>query len=173
MKDAESKAKLGRELGNDGQWKPVVYVLMPDGSEHAFRLIQNHVAGKKLLQRLVVAYLIGMKLFKHSNSLPVCKSPTATQCMISWQSYANGGDPNAFPIQTAYSPLSPYNGEEPVCVNPLSWKSNTVAVSAKYNNGSKDLFQWHTSVLYGKFLLLSFYPPLSNESHSSHEYDTF
>ena len=37
MRDAESKAKLGRELGDDGQWKPVVYVLMPDGSQHAFR----------------------------------------------------------------------------------------------------------------------------------------
>ena len=37
MKDEEAQVKLRREQGPDGKWKPVVYVLMPDGESQVFR----------------------------------------------------------------------------------------------------------------------------------------
>lgn len=37
MKDEEAQFEVSREKGPDGKWKPVVYVLMPDGESEIFR----------------------------------------------------------------------------------------------------------------------------------------
>lgn len=81
-----------------------------------------------LRERLVAAYLVGMQVWdgayrNGTATVPLCDSPTATGCVISWMSYAVDGEPDLFISDHGLlAGPPPLAHERQVCTNPLSWR---------------------------------------------------
>jgi len=113
------------QIGNDD---PFILAGHSQGAEHLVSLLKNRVTGTALAGRMVAAYPVGIgidpkDMAKTAADIPVCASPTQTRCYITWN--ALGAKAEAWPD---------YPGA--VCVNPLSWRADEVAVPADDNPGS-------------------------------------
>ena len=83
-----------------------------------------------LAERLIAAYLIGntVTAAEMQSYLPVCSEATAYGCFLSWNTMLEGGDPGHWLAKGL-----------PVCVNPLSWRSDLQPAGAELNLGSLPL----------------------------------
>lgn len=126
---------------------PFILASHSQGSVHALRLLEQHIMGRPLQQRLVAAYLIGLALPKEIANLgmPICQNERAIGCVLSWNSVARGHpDPRRLDTsviwwQGSYQPIA---GRPLVCVNPLNWRPDgsapgTANKGALYSNGRK------------------------------------
>ncbi|HVS75767.1 MAG TPA: DUF3089 domain-containing protein [Steroidobacteraceae bacterium] len=111
---------------------PFVIASHSQGSIHALRLLQERVIGTPLQRRLVAAYVIGVALPTTiaSLGLPVCRSPDATGCIVTWNTVRRGSydrrrhETAVIWWRGRYQPIA---GRPLVCVNPLDWRQDTDA----------------------------------------------
>lgn len=123
----DTKTAFQYYLKNYNQGRPFIIAGHSQGTQHAGKLISEVIENTDLEKQLVAAYLIGMPVPKnYFKSLPVCDSPDKTNCFITWATYQKG----FYPLN--YSSSGYKNG---VCVNPLSWKTDSTLVSRNENAG--------------------------------------
>lgn len=115
-------------LDNYNQGRPFIIASHSQGTTHAVPLLQYLFENRRRdAQRLVAGYLIGNTVDANwlSHLLPVCQSPTATGCYLSWNAIAEGGDASHWRAKG-----------EPICVNPLSWRQDEQPIAKEKNLGS-------------------------------------
>jgi hypothetical protein len=130
----------------DGRPRPFILAGHSQGSLHGLRLLKDRIAGAPLAERLVVAYLPGWPIAAKADlgalpGLALCKTPEATRCVATWQTYARDGDPSAVQLAFASTPgLSgqPRAGEPMACANPLSFWADDRTVDKASNIGALD-----------------------------------
>jgi hypothetical protein len=93
----------------------------------SYRLLKEFFDTTALKQKLVAAYPIGYQIIKDSlKYLKPGDSATETGCYVTWNTVMWGG-----PVGKQMK--EHFKG---VCVNPLSWKQDTIYVDPKYNMGA-------------------------------------
>lgn len=107
--------------------RPFIIASHSQGTDHAFRLIKDYFEKDTMLyKKLVAAYLIGRPLPKQSTTLVVpCDSASQTGCFVTWNTMT-WGKAKFFDIH--------FSNVE--CVNPLTWKRDTVYAPASLNKGA-------------------------------------
>ena len=117
-----------------GPQSPFILASHSQGTDHLIRLIQNDLT-KDQLDRLVVAYLVGMPVNDCDMKIPICDSPSSTGCYTSWRTYHTKAKfYNKYPVECIG------------VVNPISWNTETNYEAAEKNldvliSDSKPLFQ--------------------------------
>ncbi|HXC05671.1 MAG TPA: DUF3089 domain-containing protein [Bacteroidia bacterium] len=114
-------------LEHYNQGRPIIIASHSQGTDHAMKLVREFFENDPVLSsRLVACYLIGRPIthdsLKHSTP---CDSAGQTGCYVSWNTLHSGVNELFF--------AKPQNL---ICVNPLSWKRDTLFVSADKNLGS-------------------------------------
>jgi hypothetical protein len=108
---------------NEG--RPFIIAGHSQGTRHAGFLLKETLDNKELQKSLIAAYLIGMPVPKgFFENIPVCSDSSQTGCFVTWATYLEGFYPDNY--------MSFKGGN---CVNPLSWKIDTVEVDRKKNLG--------------------------------------
>lgn len=128
--------------------RPFIVASHSQGSIHAMRLLQQRIAGTPLQQRMVAAYVVGAALPQDiaKRGIPICNSPTATGCVLTWNSVDSGHEDarrlndSVIWFEGSYQPI---NGRPIVCVNPLDWRAGSSAPATKnlgaiHREGSND-----------------------------------
>jgi hypothetical protein len=102
------------------------------GSLHSQRLLKELMQDSTIGQQLIVAYLIGWPVEQNDveemSDMAVCTTASQVACLVSWNAqapYAKRSMKDALGIQ-----------EEIVCVNPLTWTTDTTYASKTYNHGA-------------------------------------
>jgi len=115
------------EHHNNG--RPFILAGHSQGAYHGLQLLEELISGTALRQRMVAVYLIGWNItddeLRYLPDTPVCGAPQQTGCLVSWNS--EGPDPKLG--------LADLTEPTTVCVNPLSWRSDGVAVERSRNLG--------------------------------------
>lgn len=107
--------------------RPIIIASHSQGTKHAGRLLREFFDGKALSKQLVCAYIIGLPVpDNYFTSIPVCTSPGATGCFVTWRSYKKGYIDPVFVAKETF---------RAVVVNPLSWTTDSAYVSRKKNTG--------------------------------------
>ena len=92
--------------------KPIIIASHSQGSMHAKRLIKEFFDQKPLKNQLVVAYLIGTRIFPNEfESIPPLESPNDVGGFVSWNAYKMDKFPKKYKKW--------YQGG--VTTNPISW----------------------------------------------------
>ena len=105
--------------------RPIIIAAHSQGTLHAERLLADRFEGKDLRDHLVAAYLVGMPVEKDRyRDIPLCGSPEATGCFVSWRTYREDFVP-------------PPGSDDPSVgvVNPLTWTTDTARAPASLNQG--------------------------------------
>lgn len=106
--------------------RPIIIASHSQGTLHAVSLLRDFFEDKPLKDQLVAAYLVGMPLSRGSfNTIPICENPEETGCWVSWNTMKHGYYPPDHDLWY-YDALS---------TNPLSWTSDSTAVSYGMNKG--------------------------------------
>lgn len=113
---------------------PIVIAGHSQGSVHVLRLLQDKIAGTPLAARIAVAYPIGWPISVEQDlpalPLPACAAPGQAGCLVSWASFADGGDPGMMMARYRQTPgfTGEPRGDGPIlCVNPLTGTANGTA----------------------------------------------
>jgi len=117
------------EEWSDG--RPLILAGHSQGSRHVLRLLDEFFRDGPLRSRLVAAYAVGTPIWsgayeRGEAAIPIGERADQTGCLISWCTFSEGVEPGV-----AY-----YEGGERLCVNPLHWRTDGVAVPASENLGS-------------------------------------
>ncbi len=111
--------------------RPIIIAGHSQGALMAYRLLKEFFDTTSLRKKLVAAYLIGYRIRRDSiKNIPPSDSALQTGCYISWNSVRWGGLKGKM--------ASHFSG---VCINPLSWKQDTLYYSDSLNRGSI-VFSW-------------------------------
>lgn len=111
--------------------RPIVLAGHSQGSLHILRLLREKIAGTDLEGRIAMAYPIGWPISVEHDlpalPLPACATADQSACIVTWASFADGGDPGLMLAQ--YRQTNGYDGqprgESPIlCVNPLTGTIN-------------------------------------------------
>jgi hypothetical protein len=104
--------------------RPFIIASHSQGTYHARRLLAEFFDSSDLKKRLVAAYVIGYgfneKMYKN---LKPCENALQTGCYITWASFKDGYEPG---------PSVLYGN---VCVNPVSWSRDTIAIDKSKSIG--------------------------------------
>ena len=101
------------------------------GTNHAERLLKEIILKNDSMRSLLlVSYLPGMPIKQFHKDLPPCSSPNQLDCFLSWRSLAEG-----------YFPADWEVSDSIFCVNPISWKIDSLPSQKKNHLGI--LFQNH------------------------------
>lgn len=112
---------------------PIIIGGHSQGVRYAISILQEYFEGTPMEARLVAGYLIGGSLNHRSfERLPVCGSPTETQCVLGWRTVEWGARTNDMIDVCTDCEENGYIWE---CVNPLSWRRDQEWVEASYNLG--------------------------------------
>jgi hypothetical protein len=143
---ADVKLAFDYYLKNYNHGRPFAIAAHSQGSYHAIRLIKDFIDGDSLVNQLVAAYIGGhvvMKVQMDSvfSKVNYCNTAEATGCLLNWQTLGNDGyyqdmidHANVF-----------YKGEniaatgERLCVNPVSWNTDSAMVDKVNHLGSVKL----------------------------------
>ena len=99
-------------LENYNQGKPIIIASHSQGSLHAKRLLHEFFDGKVLQEKLIAAYLVGVRILPNEfKNIPVLNQPNETGGFVSWNTYKK----NKLPKRYDYW----YKGG--VVTNPISW----------------------------------------------------
>jgi hypothetical protein len=115
--------------------RPILLAGHSQGSLHLTRLLQNRIAGKPIAKRIVAAYVVGWPISIEADlpslGLPACSAPAQSNCIVSWQSFAEPADPRMiFDIYNAtVGPTGKPRKDTPMlCINPLTGAPDTAAL---------------------------------------------
>ena len=101
------------------------------GTNHAERLLKEIILkNDSMKNQLLVSYLPGMPIKQFHKDLPPCSSSNQLDCFLSWRSLAEG-----------YFPADWEVSDSIFCVNPISWKIDSLPSQKKNHLGI--LFQNH------------------------------
>ena len=95
--------------------RPFLVAAHSQGSHHADKLLAEEIVGTTLASRLVAAYPVGFEI-DGSNGLPVCETPTQTECQVSWNTVGTSEGS----LRGLFQPS--FESEPSICVNPLTWQ---------------------------------------------------
>lgn len=115
---------------------PILLAGHSQGSFHLMRLMREKVAGKPIARRIVAAYLVGWPISTGRDiprlGLPACRVASDSNCIISWQSFAEPAEPE--------QSFSLYGGgvdtRDMLCVNPLTGAADQRPAPASANVGA-------------------------------------
>jgi len=106
--------------------RPIIIASHSQGSTHAQRLVKEFFEEKPLANKLVVAYMIGMRIPKnYYTALTACADSSQTGCIAGWRTYKAGYEPG-FVIKE--------NGDC-IITNPLTWTITDAYVPRYLNDG--------------------------------------
>jgi Protein of unknown function (DUF3089) len=123
--DVKEAFKYYLQHWNNG--RPIIIASHSQGSLLAERLLKDFFQDKPLMNKLVVAYIIGWPIPKeYFSSLKMCSDSLSTGCICSWRT-----------LQKGYIPfyLKNEHGNSYV-TNPLTWTTGDEYASKKLNKGS-------------------------------------
>lgn len=122
------KAAFEYYLENYNDGRPIVIATHSQGTRHGLKLVQEYFDGKPLQDKLVAAYLVGFAVkcddFK---KLKPCDEPGETGCFVGWNTFKWGADDGV--IRADFY-------DEACCVNPLSWRIDTLTAGKELHKGS-------------------------------------
>lgn len=114
-------------LKNYNGGRPIIIASHSQGTKHAARLLKEYFEGKPLLNKLVCAYIIGLPVPEnYFTTIPSCKDSNSTGCFVSWRTFKTGFTDPKFVAKEDF---------KAVVVNPLSWTTDSVHISASGNKG--------------------------------------
>ena len=113
-------------LKNNNNGRPFIIASHSQGTDHTIRLIQDFFAtDTSLKKRLVAAYIIGRPMKKGTiTAIPPCDSANQTGCFVTWNTVLTG-ETNFYGIKVS----------DLECVNPLSWRRDSLYVPKSHNEG--------------------------------------
>jgi len=124
--------------------RPFLLVGHSQGALHGLRLLQEEIAGTALADRLVAAYLPGWPVARKADlaaleGIGPCRAPEETGCVVSWQTFSEGGDPG--PVMEVAARLPGLTGRSKrqgdiVCVNPISWRMDAQTAPKSAHDGA-------------------------------------
>jgi len=108
--------------------RPFIIAGHSQGSLMALLLLQHRIDGTALESQLVAAYLGGWPVKPDDlKSIPICQNPDDTKCYVTW---------NTVEWDYKLNKRGRQFFENAQCVNPLSWRPDTVYVGYGQNPGS-------------------------------------
>lgn len=125
-----------------GPDKSFILVGHSQGALHLLTMLHTHIQPRGLQGRMVAAYLIGWPISAEADlpaTIPACTAPDQTSCVITWQTFGPDGDSSQMEALFAASPSftgQSKAGEPMLCVNPLSFTTQSEAVGAAQNLGA-------------------------------------
>lgn len=124
---ADIKLAFEYYLQHYNNGKPIIIAAHSQGTTHAKRLLKEYFDGKKLQNKLVVAYLVGMPVeANYFANIQPCATENSTNCFCTWRTF-----------QENYEPDYVFQEKEKIVVtNPLTWNTNLPNASIKNNKGS-------------------------------------
>jgi hypothetical protein len=95
------------------------------GTNHAKKLINEYIyPDKKLRNKLVMSYLIGMDINKNEMRIELCQNPVQLNCFLNWRSF-----------NESYYPTDWNYGDNFISVNPITFKNDTLWSDPKQHKG--------------------------------------
>jgi hypothetical protein len=126
---------------NHLQGRPFVIASHSQGTAHAIRLLAEVVQGQKLQQQLVAVYAGGYWLpldtfTRTLTDIEPCEESAQFGCLVHWSTYGEQGKllnhtPHWYRTGWEWS-----DGKPLLCINPLSWKMNEIAVEKTQHLGA-------------------------------------
>ena len=110
---------------------PIVLAGHSQGALHILTLLRQKVAGTPLEARIAAAYPVGWPISVAHDlpalPLPACATARQDACLVSWNSFADGGDPSF--VMERYRSTPGFDGQPRgdgalLCVNPLTGTLN-------------------------------------------------
>ena len=131
------KAAFDYYLKNYNHGRPIVIASHSQGTYHAMRLLKDYFEKDAVLRKqLVAAYLIGGPVRKgFSTVIPPSDSASQTGCYIAWNTRKWGGVAHAKGYKNPVMPDDDISAAFE-CINPLTWKRDTIYAPASLNKGS-------------------------------------
>ncbi len=117
--------------------RPIILAGHSQGALHLTRLLREKIAGAKIAERVVAAYVVGWPVSVTTDlpafKMPACAAADQTRCVLSWQSFGEPAD--AALIVAAYDATTGFNGQSRkdtpmVCTNPLTGTERGTALPA-------------------------------------------
>ena len=117
---------------------PIILAGHSQGSLHLLRLLKEKVAGRPIAKRIAAAYIVGWPIsLEHdlpSMGLPACGTAEASNCIVSWSSYAEPADPGM--VLDVYAKSLGLNGtprgtSPMLCINPVNGTPNSSSTAAQ------------------------------------------
>jgi hypothetical protein len=124
---SDVKAAFTYYLKNYNHGRPFIIASHSQGTDHAVRLLHDFIENDSVLKKqLIAAYIIGRPIKKGDiKAIPPADSANQTGCYVAWNCVLWG--------ETTYYGQKVNNLE---CVNPLTWKRDTVYAQPSLNTGS-------------------------------------
>jgi predicted secreted protein len=109
--------------------RPFIIVGHSQGAAHVERWLKEFWPRENYRSKLVAAYAIGVSFTERSiaelgGGIPVCTTPSATGCFLSWNAFDRSGDPSQYLAMTLARHQQRFGnleGTNVVCVNPLTF----------------------------------------------------
>ena len=117
--------------------EPVILAGHRQGALHLMRLLRERVAGDRLRERVVAAYVVGWPLSVTADLpalvLPPCRASDQAGCILSWMSFAEPANPKL--VIDSYEDSAGLTGAKReradiLCVNPLTGTQDGAAPPA-------------------------------------------
>lgn len=117
---------------------PIILAGHSQGSLHLLRLLKEKVAGRPIAKRIAAAYIVGWPIsLDHdlpSMGLPACGTAEASNCIVSWSSYAEPADPGM--VLDVYAKSlgldgTPRGTSPMLCINPVNGTPNSSSTAAQ------------------------------------------
>ena len=116
---------------NNNKGKKFIIAGHSQGTNHAEKLLKEVILKNDSMQKLLLlSYLPGMPIIQFNKDLPPCNTPSQLDCFLSWRTLAEGYFPSEWSSSDSIS-----------CVNPISWKTDSVLSENENHLGI--LFQNH------------------------------
>ncbi len=114
-------------LEHENNGRPIIIASHSQGTTHSTRLVKEFFDGKPLMNQLVCAYMIGMRVKKDEyNSIPVCSDPSQSGCFVSWRTFRY--DYEGDWVSKSDSSIA--------VVNPMSWRTNGDVADQSIHKGA-------------------------------------
>ncbi|BDS13913.1 DUF3089 domain-containing protein [Aureispira anguillae] len=114
------------------QGRPFIFAAHSQGAYHSQKLLAEILQDSAIRTQLVIGYVIGWPIPEdyvlNSNVIEICSTATQTGCIVSWNT--EGQAPKLSLVEKVSA------GKKIICVNPLSWKTDTSYVSKNQNLGA-------------------------------------
>jgi len=130
---SDVKAAFEYWLEHLSEGRPVIIAGHSQGSWHARWLLQEYFDGTDLQDRLITAYIPGMRMdVGDYNNIPFCRDSDDIGCVCTWMTYASGYTPEW---------LSATSGKDivqtpPQCINPINWRTDGIKSVKEQHLGS-------------------------------------
>lgn len=107
--------------------RPIILAGHSQGSLHLTRLLRERIAGTEVAKRIAAAYVIGWPISTTADlaslGLPACETKEQSNCIVSWQAFAEPADPKmvteVYDASVAPNGMS-RAGSPMLCTNPLT-----------------------------------------------------